>query len=396
MNRLAATLLALTLLVGASSCTKVEDEARPTERKAATLIYMVADNNLDYHAVQNINAMEQGLYEHEGEGATIYVYIDRAKGKGNSLLYKILPDTSSLIRSKIEFAYPEMDSADPSVLRRILNDVGTLAAGRNERLRGLILWSHGSAWLPKGNRLSSSRGEIQGTSVRSKSFGVDSDADTEMGILGLSDALSGQHFDFLIFDACFMGSIEVAYELRSCADYIIASPTEVLASGFPYRELVPLLRVKEVDYQAICDKYLAHYQSYNGILNSASVCLVRTAGLTGFAQKLGARLDTATLERALRSSVQYEVGRSKVLFDINALVNAIEDEGERDTLRQRISEIIIHYRHTDRFLGKIPLVATGGLSIFIPNGSFDDETIEYQQYRNLSWARDSHLPRVGN
>ena len=39
------------------------------------------------------------------------------------------------------------------------------------------------------------------------------------------------HFDFVLFDACFMQSIEVAYALRNFTDYYIGSPTENTWTG---------------------------------------------------------------------------------------------------------------------------------------------------------------------
>lgn len=45
----------------------------------------------------------------------------------------------------------------------------------------------------------------------------------------------------LVFDTCFMSSIEVLYEMRNSFDYIVSSPTEVLATGFPYKKKVSYL-----------------------------------------------------------------------------------------------------------------------------------------------------------
>ena len=45
------------------------------------------------------------------------------------------------------------------------------------------------------------------------------------------------HLDYIIFDACLMGGIEVAYELRNVADKIGFSQAEILAHGFPYKPI---------------------------------------------------------------------------------------------------------------------------------------------------------------
>ena len=45
----------------------------------------------------------------------------------------------------------------------------------------------------------------------------------------------------IIFDACFMSSVEALYDLRSVAPYIVAAPAAVMSGGFPYSTMVPLL-----------------------------------------------------------------------------------------------------------------------------------------------------------
>ncbi len=229
------------------SCSKYNVLETETREKAV-FIYMIGDNNLDYYAVSNLNDMEEAL---ELDGS-VYVYIDRAKNAKvkHPIMYKVVYDTSQLIKSQIEYVYPEKNSADPSNFRLILNDVIAIANKHNETLSGIILWSHGSAWLPKGNRLTSNRGQED-----FRSFGIDEGkppSEEEMDIIDLSKSLEGLHFDYLIFDACFMGSMEVVYELKDKFKYIIASPTEILASGLPYKEILPILFKDKIDYRKIC------------------------------------------------------------------------------------------------------------------------------------------------
>ena len=60
------------------------------------------------------------------------------------------------------------------------------------------------------------------------------DGNRYMNISDLVTILSADavpHFDFVLFDACFMQSIEVAYALRNFTDYYIGSPTEIPGPG---------------------------------------------------------------------------------------------------------------------------------------------------------------------
>ena len=38
-------------------------------------------------------------------------------------------------------------------------------------------------------------------------------------------------WDFILFEGCYMGSVEVAYELKDKTEAIIASPTEIVSPG---------------------------------------------------------------------------------------------------------------------------------------------------------------------
>ncbi len=386
----------LLILYTISSCTNKNFKDFTYKKKSALLLYMIADNNLDYYAVQNINELEQGVYSTFGTNQSIYVYIDRTKDREKPLLYQVVADTLPLIRSKIEYAYPEVNSADPNEFKNILNDIILLTKSRNEKLRGLILWSHGSSWLPIGNRLTSLRGEIDvNKSKLMRTFGLDkntcSKGDSEMSILDLSNALKGNNFEYLIFGACLMGSIEVAYELKNNFEYIIASPTEILASGFPYKDIIPLLGKDEIDYKSICDTYVNNYESKKGILKSASISLIKTRHLELLSEALKPFITKKTLKKAFENSIQYELSHSDILFDINSIIDEIEDNKTRKKLSNILEDIIIYHKHTKYFFHTIPLSKTGGLNIFIPNKFIKNESVEFQFYRKLSWAKDTGL-----
>lgn len=223
---LAILLLQVVIFIG---CNKEESAPiEPLPKSKAVLVYMVADNDLDFYATGNINEMETYMAENQETGS-IYVYIDRAKNRktAHPVLYQISADTTAKINSKILNVYPEKNSASEQNFRNILDEVHSITITKNEHLRGLVLWSHGSAWLSNSYSLSSNRA----TAV--KSFGLDQTDEndisfhSEMNIKKLATSLNGYHFDFLLFDACFMASVEVFYELKNNFDYIIASPTEV-------------------------------------------------------------------------------------------------------------------------------------------------------------------------
>ena len=76
-----------------------------------------------------------------------------------------------------------------------------------------------------------------------------------------------------------MSCVEVAYDLRHAAQYIIASPTEIMGDGFPYGTVAPLFFRETLDPQAICSAFVDHYRNLTTPENggSASIALIKTA-----------------------------------------------------------------------------------------------------------------------
>ena len=108
-----------------------------------------------------------------------------------------------------------------------------------------------------------------------RSFG---DLGYELDITELAAALEAQsfRFDYLIFDDCFMANIETLYDLRHAVDYIVASPCEVMAHGFPYDTVIPSLFADDgarYDLAAACRNV---YEYYNAVDSYKSGCAALT------------------------------------------------------------------------------------------------------------------------
>lgn len=375
-----------------TSCEKDSNIVTKKESKRAVFVYMIADNDLDFYATANINEMETFIAQNP-EAGSVYVYIDRAKNRktAHPILYQITADTSAKINSKIIKVYPENNSANEKVFAEALSQVQTICAINNEFLRGLVLWSHGSAWLPESVSLASQRA----TAV--KSFGLDQtmanneNHNAEMDVRKLAIILNNYHFDFILFDACFMASIEVFYELRNTTDYIIASPTEVLATGFPYKDILTDMLSATVNYQKIAQKYVAFFQQKKGVLQSASVVTVKTAELPQFATLFKYYLNTISREITDQKWLQYSQDEVDYLFDLGQVADYLQKEQTNKELNEQLKILITNYHHTSYFFGKIPLQKSSGISIYIPQ-SATLQNDEYEFYKTLSWTNAVNMP----
>jgi hypothetical protein len=201
------TFYLLTLLLFFACNREKEKEEDTATAFRTVIVYIAGDNDLSNDALNDIEEMKRGYSE---AGVNLIVFAD-LQGKAPEIM-KIGKNSAETV-----LRYSEFNSAEAAQVQRTLNDIVTMYPAASY---GLVLWSHATSWLPAG--------------VRLRSFGQDSDK--QMNIAELAAALP-VHFDFILFDACLMGAVEVACELKNKANWLIASSTETIYEGFPYDEI---------------------------------------------------------------------------------------------------------------------------------------------------------------
>lgn len=220
------------------------------EAERTVIIYMMAENSLNRFSANDINEIRQA-YGNIPQNTNLIVYVD------NSSLPVIYNVTAK--KGFVEWKTYAQDqiSTDSTVMQRTLKEITTKFPAKHY---GLVLWSHGSGWVPQKRSIGIDNG--QNTSSNS---GLQMNIPTLRGVL---ETLP--HMEFILFDACAMQSIEVAYELRNVTDYIIGSPTEIHAEGAPYDMILgPMMRG---DVLEVVKQYYATYQSWDGVVISLLDC----------------------------------------------------------------------------------------------------------------------------
>ncbi|WP_460485689.1 clostripain-related cysteine peptidase, partial [Capnocytophaga sp. HP1101] len=140
----------LLICFGLLSCQKDSPAPEPLPSHEITLVYMVADNDLAPYALKDLNEIERGFVPNGRD--KLLVYIDSNTSTvlpSHPVLLEIAHDTTEVIASKIISSYPEQNSADKRVMSNVLRDALNYYKGNNH-YKGLVLWSHGNAWLPNG------------------------------------------------------------------------------------------------------------------------------------------------------------------------------------------------------------------------------------------------------
>lgn len=366
------------------SCADSDTIKKDIER--TVLVYMAADNNLSSFGNTNIQLMLQGMKNVEGR---LVIYLDPS----NDVPRLVMIEGNSAPKLDSLVTYSEENSASPEVLRRTIQDVRNLYPSNSY---GLILWSHGMGWLPEKYNFhrSYSAGLVRYTNLPTKYFGQDTHPrdgamESFMETDELMAGISG-HFNFIMFDACFMGAVEVLYGLRDYADYFIASPAEILANGFPYDKIVPWLWGDEEDLKRVCAEYFNYYNTYpdpnNAGWNSATVALVKSSEL----QHLVVLTSNIVGENKCIASTdvwRYPLSKSSlpnVFYDLGDYINTYGDESQQSAYKQQLEKTVVFKAATPTFFGQtIPTDKFSGLSVYIPQTRWDDMN---QIYYQLEWA----------
>lgn len=348
------------------------------------IVYMIADNNLDYFALKDINEMEQGF--RKSFDGNLIVYIDRASGAfpAHPVLYKISSDNTDAINSEIIKVYGEHNSACGVVMLGVLSDIINEFPAQSY---GLVLWSHGTAWYPHGTIIAESGSMIIGENQQPiptllKSFGKD--GIEELNIQELKESLPIR-FEFIIFDACYMGSIEVVFELRDKANYIISSPSVVLSAGYPYEMIVDQLFEKPINFPSIANDFIMSFDTLDGALRTATVSVVKTAGLNKLASHKATIIrDTFNLRKVCTTGIQqFTANQGSFLFDFGDFVGSMTSNfALYREFKNLLENVVVYKSSTQKILNELRVDTFSGLSVFVPDTS---NTEYYDFYKTLDW-----------
>ena len=173
--------------------------------------------------------------------------------------------------------------------------------------------------------------------------------ETQIETTDLADAMAdaGFHTEYILFDACYMSSVEVAYELKDVTHYLIASPTEVLSYGFPYITMGKHL-LGTPNYKGIVDSFISFYSSY--YLPYGTVAVTDCTQLDALAA-IAQQINAAAEAQLVPNGVQIMDGYSPTLFyDLGHLMS-LKDAGTVLTaaFAEQLDKAVPYKGHTGQY-----------------------------------------------
>ncbi len=412
---IARTAAAALVMLAVFGCRKhnTVDIVNPNRR--VLLFYECAFNNIGSYMKENMEDQNKGLpagYIPAKSGDILLVY-SRISNSGydytpvKSYLRRIYKTSKGkMVSDTLKTFKSSVIAASPSTMREVLEYVKDEFPAKGY---GMVFSSHGSGWLPAGYYLSPTRfeadhkNEISAAAARDISLRI---AETPRlsvpeGSLSETDPFWGKmrsvgqdfiegsyyghemsisefagaipfHLDYILFDMCLTGGVEVAYGLKDKTDYLGLSPAEVLGDGmFDYTKITSFLLGRNTpDLEGLFKDSFEMYDSQSGLYRSSTVNLVRTDGLDNLAAVCGRLTDeySDAIATVKANDIQgyFRNGRHYFydLADIFKECGATEED--LNELDGAINGCVVYRNATPHFMDIFDIGTYSGFSMYLP------------------------------
>lgn len=398
------------------------------EKRNVLLLYSAGYNSLTSYLKEDIEDLQQGWLPGEGRNQNILLVYSHFPDKQANYATPTQPTLTRVYKNKdgqtvrdtlVRYS-EDTHSATAEQLHNVLSYVNKTFPAKSY---GMIFSSHATGYLPAGYYTNPNGyifNENKGISYRAgirrsqpvpyvepehdpslpavKSIGQDQVGTAgnyqsyEINLDDFARAIPMQ-MEYILFDACLMGGVEVAYELKDKCRLVGFSQTEVLAEGFDYRSLTShLIGSPEPNPQAVCEDYFNQYIIQSGIYQSATISMIDCTRMEPLASACREMFSKYREQiAALRASGVQRYYRSDYhwffdLYDIIARSGASSEELKQ--LQAALDECVVYKATTPGFMGSFKIITYSGLSMYLPNcGTYELN----RYYRTLQWNKDTSL-----
>ncbi len=194
--------------------------------KWTLLVYMNAANDLDQFSTPNMNQMEQAAGNPDVRIVVQWKQVQNSVFSPNPSFvgtrrYLVRPGTTNAIESQlVQDMGTNIDMGNAQTLSDFINWGKTNYPADRYML---VIWNHGNGWR---------RSRVPEYPTRGVSY--DDDTGNSIGTSQLPQALASGNFDIVAWDASLMQMMEVAYEIKAQAKYVIGSEESPPGAGYPY------------------------------------------------------------------------------------------------------------------------------------------------------------------
>ena len=372
-----------------AGCQKEDIPPTPTNERTI-FMYLPWSTNLTDYFYNNITDMEKAISRTGLSKEKVIVFLSTSASEAE--MFEIVYENGSCHRQILkEYTNPAFTTQ--TGLTAILSDMKSFAPALNY---AMIIGCHGMGWLPVSQSRTQSEASFtyhwEYTDVPQTRFfgGLTAEYQTDVTTLSQSLSSCGLKMDYILFDDCYMSSLEVAYDLRHVTDYLIACPTDIMVYGMPYSSMGEYLLAEKPDYAAICNTFYQFYSSYQ--YPYGTIAVTDCSQLDELAALMKLIHSNHTLDSSQTAYIQRMDGYSPVIFyDFGDYVRTMcgNDSELYGHFTALMEKVIPFKAHTPKFYtasrGPITVEQYSGITTSEP--SSNSRAINYPQ---TSWYLATH------
>ena len=313
----------------------------------------------------NIDSICDGIIDRKGlNNSRVLVFL--SDKYNHSTLYDLQYNATTKSVDRVPLKeYEGASYASAEGIADIMNEVKTQASALNY---ALIVGVHGCGWTyasdwsrypyyarpsvtrPRDNNFSGIQFGPDPNAPLTRFFGSVSLAENAMDISTLAEGIreSGLKMQYILFDACYMSNIETAYELKDVTNYMIASGSEIMAAGLPYRSMWSYLNSATPNYSGIVSTSVNFYKnSSDPFCNLAAIDCRQVEKLAGVMKEINAQYQLSA--SVSLDSIQHLDGfRPHLFYDLETYVDSLRPSGYLlDQFKSQLKLTIKASDHTD-------------------------------------------------
>jgi hypothetical protein len=358
------------------------------------LVWIAGDNNLAEDAVNDLNEME-------AVGSTAHVRVlagydimpdalaEPVAGTDAVHFIKVVSDADALAvnvtgdPANQSFPRAGYNSADPA---NVAAFVDWAEANFPAQHTMLVLWNHGSGWLPGDDGIAGNNLPGHGASAI---LADDSDGDWDStGNTYIATALAAHHFDIFGCDACNMAQIEALYDFRGLADFYIASQALEPNAGWNYTYLLTEWNANfPLDLSAIGNATVTGFKAYyDANPEEATLTAVGATELTALVTALHDLAAEVTAKAATEAdfvkqaiSTTYEPVDGDGARDLGGFLDAYAGLTSDAAIQAKITTAQAAYAAAISSFDQVDLPDCTGLCAWLPSTTYftDSNKLDY-------------------
>ncbi len=322
----------------------------------------------------NVDSICEGIVAKKGlNNSRVMVFMSQNYRKSYLIDLQYDGNTKTVIRDTLK-TYDEATYTTAEGFAEILNEVKRRAEALNY---SLIIGAHGCGWTYKSdwvhypymarpNAGFAQKGSTNRPTATDNFSGIQYGPDPNkpitrfFGSVSLEEnaldvptlaegiKLSGTKMQYILFDACYMGNVETAYELKDVTNFFIASSSEIMQYGLPYKLLWNYLNSPTPSYSSIVSTSINFYKTAKApYLNIAAIDCRELDGLANIMKEINSKytlsesIDPETIQRL-------DAFSPNLFYDMEAYVDSLYPSGYLlDQFKNQLKLTVKAAGHTD-------------------------------------------------